>query len=395
MGFKFRGANDSASVWLGKRTVKDGECLAVWDAKGDYKTYLGPQRVWLSFSRVQFMTRHIADSHQYLEIRYRSGKKEHKRGPLALFEDPVLHESVEVCSAVTVDAFETVVVYEEGVEGEVKRNLVTGPTVFVPATNQWLHIFKWHGSSSNGADENHLMLPGRLQFTKLRTIPDQFYFSGQGVRTKDDATLTVKVMVFYSIVNIELMLNTTHDPIGDFINALLADLMNFGSRETLEGFIHSASKLSELESFPVLCSRAAAVGFKIAKVVYRGYSASETLQSLSDSAIAKRTEMKLKQEQEEQLDKAKDREIKAQQMRGDAEREQAMQAQMHLISLEAESAKAKIQRAEASAAADLAALKSSHKASLAFFSGLKELGVDLTSYLIAKEGKAKDENKEK
>ena len=341
------------------------------------------------------MTRHIADSHQYLEIRYRSGKKEHKRGPLALFEDPVLHESVEVCSAVTVDAFETVVVYEEGVEGEVKRNLVTGPTVFVPATNQWLHIFKWHGSSSNGADENHLMLPGRLQFTKLRTIPDQFYFSGQGVRTKDDATLTVKVMVFYSIVNIELMLNTTHDPIGDFINALLADLMNFGSRETLEGFIHSASKLSELESFPVLCSRAAAVGFKIAKVVYRGYSASETLQSLSDSAIAKRTEMKLKQEQEEQLDKAKDREIKAQQMRGDAEREQAMQAQMHLISLEAESAKAKIQRAEASAAADLAALKSSHQASLAFFLGLKELGVDLTSYLIAKEGKAKDENKEK
>ena len=122
--------------------MKDGECLAVWDAKGDYKTFLGPQRVWLQFSRVQFMNRHIADAHQYLEIRYRSGKKEHKRGPLALFEDPVMHESVEVCSAVTVDAFETIVVYEEGEEGEVKRNLITGPTVFVPSTNQWLHIFK-------------------------------------------------------------------------------------------------------------------------------------------------------------------------------------------------------------------------------------------------------------
>lgn len=364
------------------RTVKDGECLAVWDAKGDYKTYLGPQRVWLQFSRVQFMNRQVADAHQYLEIRYRSGKKEHKRGPLALFEDPVLHESVEVCSAVTVDAFETIVVYEEGEEGEVKRNLVTGPTVFVPSTNQWLHIFKWHGTARNGADEN--MIPGALQFTKLRTIPDQFYFSGKGVRTKDDATLTVKVMVFYSIVDIELMLNTTHDPIGDFINALLADLMNFGSRETLEGFVSSASKLSELESFPVLCSRAAAIGFKIGKVVYRGYSASETLQSLSDSAIKARTEMKIAQEKQEQQDKAKDREIKAQQMRGDAEREEARQKTMHILSLEAESHQAAIKKQKDKGMADLD-----------FLSGLKDLGVDLTQYLISIENaKAREEKKD-
>lgn len=214
------------------------------------------------------------------------------------------------------------------------------------------------------------------------------------MRTKDDATLTVKVMVFYSIVNIELMLYTTHDPIGDFINALLADLMNFGSRETLEGFVHSTSKLSELESFPVLCSRAAAVGFKIAKVVYRGYSASDTLQSLSDSAIAKRTEMKLKQEQDEQLNKAKDREIKAQQMRGDAEREEARQKQMHLLSLQTEEAQSLVLRAEATAASDLKALKASHEANLQFLAGLKSLGVDLTPYMIAKEGRIKEEKKD-
>ena len=39
----------------------------------------------------------------------------------------------------------------------------------------------------------------------------------QGVRTADDASLTVKVMVFFQITNLELMLNSTHDPIGDFI----------------------------------------------------------------------------------------------------------------------------------------------------------------------------------
>ena len=47
---------------------------------------------------------------------------------------------------------------------------------------------------------------------------------------------------------------------------MLADLMNFGSHHTYEQFIQNASHLSELETFPVLCSRAAAVGFTIGKV---------------------------------------------------------------------------------------------------------------------------------
>ena len=40
------------------------------------------------------------------------------------------------------------------------------------------------------------------------------------MRTSDDASLTVKVMVFYSLVDIEALLSNSHDPIGDFINAL-------------------------------------------------------------------------------------------------------------------------------------------------------------------------------
>ena len=42
--------------------------------------------------------------------------------------------------------------------------------------------------------------------------------------------------------------------------------MNFGSHHTYEQFIQNASHLSELETFPVLCSRATAVGFTIGKV---------------------------------------------------------------------------------------------------------------------------------
>jgi hypothetical protein len=32
--------------------------------------------------------------------------------------------------------------------GNVKRSIVSGPTIFVPDTRQWLHTFKWHGSPS-------------------------------------------------------------------------------------------------------------------------------------------------------------------------------------------------------------------------------------------------------
>lgn len=46
----------------------------------------------------------------------------------------------------------------------------------------------------------------------------------------------------------------------------LADLMNYTSRMTYEQFIQCAQHLSELDTFPVLCSRAQAIGFRVTKV---------------------------------------------------------------------------------------------------------------------------------
>ncbi len=107
----FRDSSSNKTVVVGKRTIKDGECCGVWDAAGNYKVLLGPQRKWFFFSRICFQDRMVADSHQYLEVKYRNGKKENIRGPKALFEDPVIHESINVMNAVTVDAFEVIVVY--------------------------------------------------------------------------------------------------------------------------------------------------------------------------------------------------------------------------------------------------------------------------------------------
>lgn len=41
------------------------------------------------------------------------------------------------------------------------------------------------------------------------------------VRTKDDALITVKQMVFFELRDIETMLNQTADPIADFIKYVL------------------------------------------------------------------------------------------------------------------------------------------------------------------------------
>ena len=94
-----------------------------------------------------------------------------------------------------------------------------------------LHTFVWHGTDPGNKTRK---IPGALKFTKLRVIPDQFYLNiddvsiifgnnfgdelpNEQVRTKDDALITVKQMVFFELRDIEIMLNQTADPIADFI----------------------------------------------------------------------------------------------------------------------------------------------------------------------------------
>jgi hypothetical protein len=70
----------------------------------------------------------------------------------------------------------------------------------------------------------------------LWVIPDQMYFDVESVRTADDALLVVKLMVFFELADIEMMLDQTHDPIADFINAVTADVIAFVGAATFEDF---------------------------------------------------------------------------------------------------------------------------------------------------------------
>ena len=196
------------------------------------------------------------------------------------------------------------------------RQIIRGPKLYAAKPNEWIHEFTWHGE--DGAHKTHIV-PGAKKFRKLRLIPDQFYYNITDVRTSDDALITVKLMIFFELVNVETMLNNTHDPIADFvsripshslppfeyavlqINAICADVIAFASVRKYETFLENANQLNQLDAYPQLLARSETVGYRINKVVFRGYQASEKLQLMNDNAIERRTKLRLEDESERQL----------------------------------------------------------------------------------------------
>jgi len=439
----FRDGSYYRHVWLGKRTVKEGECAAVWSPSGKRTNHVGPQRVRLFFSHVRFLSRHVADQNQYLAVQFRDGRKEHHRGPQAWFMDPCVHISITTHDSWKLSANEVLVVYREqppasaegapaieadaaaaaearfedkvaakvsavGVPGSVQRRIVRGPAVFIPDAFEWVHEFSWHGSiepntgrGSKTGSPGDEKVPHALSFNKLRCMPDQMYVSVKGVRTTDDAQITVHLMIFYELKHVESMLDATNDPIGDFINATSADVMTFGAANTYESLLLHTTQLSDLSTFPILSSRMQQTGFELLKCVYRGYSASEALQSMHDQAIAKRTKLKLEADTRAMEHQQAAADLQCKQQRSAAEmmleaserkhrnelldltsaQERAARDADHAQTIRHESEKVK---------AALEAERARNDEALRFHETLKGLGVELTQYLCVKEQRQPD-----
>ena len=387
---------------------------------------VGPklERIW--WSDVRFLSRHVADQNQYLVVSYHSGAKEHVRGPASLFEDPVIHKKVEVKAALSLNAFEAVVVYTEADEAElaagggraanarekglaasgsgsaaeldqpptamalptdgkkVTRRIIRGPTLFIPAANEWVHSFSWHGSN-NQMDDRRTMIKDALKLTKIRTLPDQLYYNVVGCRTSDDAQLQVKLMMFFQMTDLEKMLDSTHDPIGDFVNAMSADVIRFVSDHTFEEFIAKGSELNELAAFPLLEERSRSIGYKVDRVVFRGYTASEQLQRMHDTAIKSRTSLQLEAKTAEQQQSIEDLKLRRRLERGAQEREMEGAMREHALGLAKLEHEEKLRQGEAEAAARNGERAADDSQRLAFLTGLAEKGVDLTKFLCAVE----------
>lgn len=376
---------------IGFKTIREGERAAVWNERGEIKRIDGPRRLFLFRESVQMLTLHSAGPNQYLAIRYKDGRKEHIPGPVSIYFDPVEHDAITTLDAITVDANDALVVYRQE-KAAVARRVVRGPELFVPAANEWLHQFSWHGADPKNPTRK---LPHILRFQKLRVIPDQMYFDVEDVRTADDALLTVKVMVFFELVNIETMLDQTHDPIADFINALSADVIDFSAGLTFEKFKEQTEKLSDMATYSQLVNRAQRIGYRINKVVYRGYHATSKLQTMHDNAIEARTQLRLQAETEEQaqqladLKQAREAE-RAVQRRHEEEVETAHDNKMKKV---AHDEVLRQQQAELQQEIDAKRLRNEvelqnrgavHREQATHLKEMRDMQIDLTRYLVAR-----------
>jgi len=219
-------------------------------------------------------------------------------------------------------------------------------------------------------------------------------------------------MLFFELTDIERMLDATNDPIGDFINAASADVIAFCATLNYETFLNETYKLNELSTFSQLTSRATHIGYTMSKVVFRGFQAGEKLQAMHDNAIQERTRLRLKEETEEQAQRAEDIRLHAEERRavqqGKLESGQAEQrAQVSMVSQKAKLAEqqlideAAIQKEHRRHEADLAQMRAKADAEieterrkheleqarnaeqLQMMREMKALGVDLTKVLVS------------
>ncbi len=375
---------------FGFNTVRDGDRVAVWKPDGTQRMIDGPTRFFNLTGRVFPMIRFTAEPDEYLEIKFKDGRTVHQRGPATEWFDPVKQLKITPRKAMPVDANEAVVIYREEA-GKVIRRIERGPALLVMEANEWLHEFRWHGSDPEHPD---VKIPRALIFNKLRVIPDQLYFDVQEVRTTDEALLTIKVMVFFELLDIEIMLNRTHDPVADFINALTADIIEFVGKTNFERFKEQTEELNDLTTYPQLTQRAELIGYKVNKVVYRGYHANAKLQAMHDNAIETRTKLILDGETEEQAQKLEDLKLERTIQREIQIQEQAVKTAEHEQRLKRmeleeelrrtrEEHEAAVKRRKELNAVELEQQKALDTERVKLLNGMADLQVDLTRVLVA------------
>jgi len=386
---------------IGFHTILQGERAAIWRSNGSVRYTDGPKRVFLLRERIEKLKRYSAKPDQFLIVRYKDGTTTHLAGPASIWFDPVEHLEITHGQATKIDANESLVVYLHGQE-EVSRRILRGPAIFVPKPEEWVHQFSWHGTDPK---QGHRKIPSALHFSRLRVIPDQMYFDVENVRTGDDALIVIKIMVFFELLQIEKMLDQTHDPIADFINALSADVIDFVGGHDFDAFKGQTEALNRLETYSQLLQRAEKIGYRISKVVYRGYYASEKLQTMHDGAIECRTRLHLETETERQAQELADlklacemeRTSRRQRMEESETRHanhlKKLQHETELRLIEANNSQAlEVRQRDEELALSIRNQQNEltlhhetakHREQTKFFARMRELQVDLTQYLVA------------
>jgi len=415
MGLTFRDGRYIRRVWMGKRTVKEGDAAAVWSLSGRHRQILGPRREHLFFSTIRFLDRFTARNGEYLVLKNKNGALEHVRGPRTMFLNPVLHDEIEVRQALQLQSnSEAIVVYsssipenKENTDGiarptnagtdekeekfgyDVSRRILRGPLIFVPNVGEWVQSFRWTktvkdvpaGNGAGGVGVSPVRVLKDESFQALSTAQTR-YAVKCAMRTADNIRMHVNISLLVKLNEIETMLSITTDPIADLIAALQSDVSTFGSTFSSKDVnqLADAKNLGNLEHFQQLFKCAKAIGFEVVDVLLTEFAVSDELQKQQDDYNSRQAKLKSDLAEAEQKLSMQDMELLNRTKRADAERAMERAELAHKLELEKlsqrEHIEERVQR---------------NKETVEFLGELKGLGVDLTQLLVTAIGKKADD----
>jgi hypothetical protein len=373
--------------------VPEGRRVLMTRRDGTAVVLIGPTRVATWRRHFDSMVRHVAHPGEFLIVRGLNGSEQHLPGPAEMWFDPRIHSSITKEESLQIAAKEAVVVYTResaAADAMTTRRVVTGPTMFVPQPGEWLHTFAWH--ASKGGSHGTQKVPRGLVFQKIWLMPDQMYHDVPDVRTADDAVLTIRLMIFFELVDIQRMLDATHDPIGDFVNAATADVVEFVGRHDFESFKKNTARLNDLATYSTLAARSSQCGYRITNVVYRGYGAADSLQQMHNQAIEARTRLQLERATEQQAQELENFKLEAQLSRASRRRTEQSEEVKHDLELTRQRGEAELsqkehqqrflrEQREANARVQDEVRRRRETVEREHLASLREMGVDLTEYL--------------
>ncbi len=280
----FRDASYRRRVWLGKRTVKEGECAVVWDSAGRATQVGGPRIRFMWFSTIEFMTRFSATSDEYLAIRFRDGTREHVRGPCELFKDPTKHSRIEAVRAVALASAQHFVVVAQSVAGPAQRlglggkgstvtpaavgapeeglgdslRVVRGPAQLVPAPDERLLVLPGMGADAGAAEP---AAPAAAA-TATATAAAAVHYAGPRSALHELPFLerggqrcTVTLELCTRVVDLERFARASADPCADLLGALAHDLAGLGAGLALQELLEESARAAFLAALAALPSR--------------------------------------------------------------------------------------------------------------------------------------------
>lgn len=403
MGLDFRDRNYRRYVTIGKRTVKDGEALLIWNRHGVTTEVVGPKLVYLYCSAIRFLSKYTAGPEEYLVVTKTDGRVEHLPGPVSLFENPTLHNSIKVKSAISLtSASECIVLHRQQpaplikteaglvapspISGgqQIERLYLQGPTLVFPGVGDSVLNFNWSSPL--------LSFEEKSPFHVLNTAKRQIKAKGcVSFRGENKIKGYVQLLLSLQITNVAMMCDGTNDLMADLTDALEVDMNHISllAIETIQE-VNDLEIFGTLDSFPQLTTRAQEMGVHVEYVLFGGFQPDESLRHhIADLANvhAKYAKDCIVNEQNQQkrameLTAKKDRLAQEESfMKAEIEMKQHyLEAEHHYKQSQLDNDLILRKREEDFA---LETLRNKNKESIKSLQTLSELGVDLTKLLCS------------